>query len=197
MNQNVVKIGLVMIAVIAAVGVVVAASSTIRKTGGLFSKAGPNLENYKPKNLSTKVAGDTATISFTTGENTLVFVEYGNDQIVKGIQKPEEQFTKPDKNHTVILKGLADNTKYFFTVRTLANDQVYNDESGNPFTFTTPLIKKIQYPPCEVEKFKTLYGAQTTDSRYDKQYDLYPVGNPDGLINSNDFFQCIKANPPQ
>lgn len=98
----------------------------------VFSRA----SNSAPSDvIITKITSQSATISWSTGEETQGTIEYGTSPAEMGFYAPE---ATAGTMHKVDLSLLQPNTLHYFIIR--VDDNVY-DNGGIPWTFTTKEVE--------------------------------------------------------
>lgn len=142
-------------------------------------------EQPKQVNVDT-VSSNMAEVSWITDKETYGFVEYGSTSAL-GLVAQSANGEKAT-NHSVELKNLLPNTKYYFKIG--SGEKTYgNGESGEPYNFVT-----------EPSSGKDSGSAETTDSNVDTS-DLTESGfskymytnnadydlNGDGEVNAIDY----------
>lgn len=158
------------------IGVVI---SLVVIAGGLltyfsvFSRA----SNSAPTDvIVTKVTSQSATISWTTGEESQGTIEYGTSPAELGFYAPEATKTTA---HKVELTLLQPNTTHYFIIR--VGDNVY-DNAGIPWTFNTkaPEGEEEATPSAEITDEPATAEAEPEEEPTPEDEDLTPTkkGSP-------------------
>ncbi len=185
MHSTIAKVGLVALAAVASIGIILAASGSAKQ---FFTQAAGE---YAPLDAPTAVPADnTVTITWKTKAPVVSVIKYGSTASDLSVPVFEAVQTA---DHKVTITGLVPDKTYYYEI--VASEKAYTDTGGKPYEFHTLPSNRPQptYPPCDVKAFEGHYAASRGDVNYDTLYDV----NGDGTINSNDFFECLKANPPQ
>lgn len=186
MNNAGVKIGLIALAAIASIGVIVAGAGTAQQ---LFSRADTNPSLLPGAEPSVVTTDTSATITWTTTADVVGAVKYGPSEADISIPAwDSEPVTK--KDHSVKITGLLPERTYFYRI----NPEITGTPGQRSYQFQTKAsttTTKKDIPTCDIEAFKVRYGSTQGQPNYLASYDL----NTDGIINSNDFFECLKVNP--
>ena len=189
MHARLAKYLMVVLGVLALVGIGVVSVSSASK---LFIRAE---ERYNPQDAPKLQTTDrSTTISWHSRDHVISVVQYGTKADALDIPAFE---TKESSEHLITIQNLLPATTYYY--RILSNRQSYPTRDQAPLSFSTlPASAPTPvYPACLLTVFEGYYGSQRGDGRYNATYDLYPPGNPDGAITSQDYLQCIRVNPPK
>jgi chitodextrinase len=128
-----------------------------------------------------------ATISWTTNEEVISLVQYGETPAVLNQTQTE---LSTSKNHQITLNELAPNTTYFYKIQ--VGSEVY-DNNGQPWSFKTKVGTALQptnSPAPSVfteENFRQAFGSSTAE------YDF----NQDGVVGVLDFKLCLQQGQCQ
>ncbi len=153
----------------------------------------PEVANIEVKNI-TRVS---ATITWTTNENSSSLVEYGTTQNYEIDKQFEPSLIQ---NHVISLTNLEENTTYHFRVK--SQDHTGNEAASEDFFFST----YKQYSLKALDNIGALYGNPvgiTTDQKnlwlmfgaYNAMEHKLVYYNPDSneIIKSFDFHNLIEA----
>lgn len=134
---------------------------------GVFSRA----SSQAPVDLIvTKITTQSATISWTTDQETQGTIEYGTSATQLTFFSPEPVKTQ---QHSVDLTLLTPGTTHFFVIR--IGDQVY-DNAGVPWSFTTKADKNAEATPSA--NIESPVGTPSASTDRDK-----PVASPTTKIS--------------
>lgn len=150
---------------------------------------------FNPVSTPKVTAQDTSTtIEWSTRAPVLSVIQYGGN--VDSLHIPAFE-TKETSDHKITIRGLLAQTTYYYRIFT--NNQPYPPLNQPPLSFSTlaSLSPAPVYPPCLLTVFEEYYGSQKSDSRYKAEYDIYPADKPDGVINAQDYLECIRVKPVQ
>lgn len=142
-------IGIILLLTGAITGVILVSKET-----GFLSRAAPE---FAPQELTvTNISENSFTISWTTQQNTIGFINYGLDpsSLNETEQDDRSEVTNnpgEHQTHHITIRGLQPQAIYYFKVGSGGNNQFY-DNSGQPYTVTT--ASDLGAPPAA----DTAYG---------------------------------------
>lgn len=150
------------------VGGIVTGIFAIRQATSYLSQAQTGLG--QPDGVSSRVVShDQAVISWTTQEEVISLILYGTGPT--SLDKTQTELSSA-KTHRITLTNLDPDTTYYYKIQ--VGQEIF-DESGQPWTFSTPEMNET--PKLSKDEFKKAYG--TTDLRFDM--------NKDGAVNGVDY----------
>lgn len=115
------------------------------KQGGFFGVNASPTE--QPQNVRiTNITDNSFTISYTTADNVIGSINYGTNSNLSqtALDERDQQAVSSHKIHSIFVRNLNPETKYFFTITSGQNTYLNNNL---PFTVTTG--PKISYAPPE------------------------------------------------
>jgi hypothetical protein len=143
-------------------------------------------EGIKPESVNAVSSDDgkSATITWMTGKASVSMISWGSTPVSVLMKAGTTDLVK---EHSVVIENLKPGSTYYYNI--IVNGEAYND--GVPYSFKTlgsSASQTLPTPTVASESAQTVTPTSTSTS-CDKTTDY----NKDGVVNSLDYYDCLKG----